>query len=86
MVEQGWNWDIYHVVIRRRFVRGGSLHFLSAYGRPQKFFQKGQRRHFAYPFQVADDAIQLDVHKTFYSFYTIKKMPYGGNSHKIAIC
>jgi len=26
--------------------------------RPQKFFQGGQRRHFAYLFQVADDAMQ----------------------------
>jgi len=32
------------------------------YGRSQKFFQRGQRRNFAYPFQVADDAMQMDVH------------------------
>jgi len=31
--------------------------------------------HFAYPFQVVDDAGQLDVHKTLHLFYTTKKMP-----------
>jgi len=44
------------------------------HGRPQKFFQGGQSRQFAYPFQVADDAMQMDVHKTLYPFYTTKKM------------
>jgi len=29
----------------------------------------------AYPFQIADDAVQMDVHKTLYSFNTAKKMP-----------
>ena len=33
-----------------------------AHGRPQKFFQGGQRRHFTYHFQVVDDATQMDVH------------------------
>jgi len=42
-------------------------------GRPQGFL-RGQRRNFAYPLQVADDAMQMDVHKTLYPFYTIKKM------------
>jgi len=46
-----------------------------AHGRPQKFFQRGKSRHFAYPFQVADDAVRMDVHKTFYPFNTITKMP-----------
>jgi len=27
------------------------------HGRPQKFFQGGQRQHFAYPCQVADDGM-----------------------------
>ena len=46
-------------------------------GRPQKFFYGGgQSRHFAYPvFQVVDDAIHMDVHKTLYPFDTIKKKP-----------
>ena len=39
--------------------------------RPQKCFQGGQRRNCSYPFQVADDAMQLDVHKTLYPFYPI---------------
>ena len=43
-------------------------------GRPQKFFQRGQSRHFAYPFQVSDDASQMDVHKTLYPFYITKKL------------
>ena len=30
-----------------------------------------QRRNFAYPFLVADDAMQMDVHKTLYPFYPI---------------
>jgi len=42
----------------------------------RNFSKWGQRRHFACPFQVADDAMQIDVHKTLFPFYTIKKMPY----------
>jgi len=49
--------------------------FYQEHGRPQKFFQGGQKRHFAYPFQVVDDATQMDVHKTLRPFYTTKKMP-----------
>ena len=30
-----------------------------------------QRRNFAYSLQVADDAMQMDVHKTLYPFYHI---------------
>jgi len=41
----------------------------------RKIFPGGeQRRNFAYPFQVSDDATQIDVHKTLYSFYTTKKL------------
>jgi len=36
-----------------------------------EIFPGGQRRNFAYPFQVVDDAMQTDVHKMFYSFYPI---------------
>jgi len=35
----------------------------------------GQSRHLAYPFQVAEDAAQMDVHKMICPFYTPKKMP-----------
>jgi len=45
------------------------------HGRPQKLFQGGQSRHFAYPFWIVDDATQVDVHKTLQPFYTPKKMP-----------
>jgi len=31
--------------------------------RPQKFFQGWQHRNSTYPFQVVDDAMQMDVHK-----------------------
>jgi len=33
-----------------------------------EFFPRGQRRHFAYHFQVADDAMQMDIHKAQYPF------------------
>jgi len=45
-----------------------------ATGRPQKFFQGvGQSGHFAYPFQISDNATQMDVHKSLHPFYTTKK-------------
>ena len=31
-----------------------------------EIFPRGQSRHFAYPLQVADDAMQMHVHKTLY--------------------
>ena len=40
-----------------------------------EIFPGGKRRHFAYPFQVADDAVRMDVHKTLYPSYITKKMP-----------
>jgi len=46
------------------------------HGRAQKFFQWVQRRHFAYLFQFADDAMKIDVHKTVCLFYTTKKRPH----------
>jgi len=36
----------------------------------------GQRRHFAYPLQVADDAMQIYFHKALYPLYIRKKVPY----------
>jgi len=36
----------------------------------RNFFREGQCRHFAYPFEVADNAMQMDVNKTL--FYTTK--------------
>ena len=47
----------------------------------RKFSRRVQRRHFAYPFQVADDAMQMDVHEMIYTFYTTKNAPYYGSSH-----
>jgi len=47
------------------------------HGRPQKFFQGGgQSRYFACPFQVIDDATQMDGHKTLHPFHTTNNMPY----------
>ena len=42
----------------------------------RNFLRGGQRRHFAYPFQVANDAMQMDVSKTLYVFCTTKEMSY----------
>jgi len=41
------------------------------HGRPQKLFQGGERQNFAYPFQMDGDAMQMEVHKTLYPFYSI---------------
>jgi len=41
------------------------------HGRPQKFFQEGQRQNLAYPLQAPGDAMQMDVHKTLYRFNPI---------------
>jgi len=35
------------------------------------FFQGGKLQNFAYPLQIADDEMQIDVHKRFYPFYRI---------------
>ena len=42
------------------------------HGRPQKIFHGGYFHggHFAYLFQIADDSVQMDVHKTFYPLCT----------------
>jgi len=40
----------------------------------RNFSREWQRHHFAYSFQVADDAMQMDTHKTLYPFYTVKKI------------
>jgi len=39
------------------------MHSLASAG----FFSGGQRQNFAYPFQAAHDAMQMDVHKMLYS-------------------
>jgi len=44
-----------------------------------------KRQHFAYLFQVADVTMQTDVYKTFYCFYTAKKMPHE-STRSIRIC
>jgi len=41
----------------------------------RNFFQGGQRQPFAYPFQMTDNTMQIDVCETLYPFYTIK-LPY----------
>ena len=39
-------------------------------------FSRGQSRQFSYLFQVTVDAVQMDVNKTLYPFYTAKKLPH----------
>jgi len=41
----------------------------------EEIFSGGQKRYFACQFQVADNAMQIDVRKTLYPFCAIKKMP-----------
>jgi len=38
----------------------------------RNFFREGQSRPIAYPFQIADDAMQIGVHKRLYPLYTTK--------------
>jgi len=40
----------------------------------RNFSRVGQRPNFADPFQVADDAMQMDVHKALHPFFTTKKI------------
>jgi len=40
-----------------------------------EIFPGGEKRQFAYPFQVAGNATQVDVHKTFYPVCATKQMP-----------
>jgi len=42
-----------------------------AWASAEIFPGEGQHRNFAYPFQVADDAMQMDVQKTLHPFYPI---------------
>ena len=57
------------------------------HGRPPKIFHGGQLPHFSYLLQVADNAMQMDVHKTLYPFYTTKIMPHATSAvTKIARC
>jgi len=52
----------------------------------RKFSAGRQSRHFACPFQAADDAMQMDIHITLYPVYTTKKgPPCYGNSPKNAL-
>ena len=50
-------------------------------GRPQKLFQRGQARYFAYLLHVADDTMPMHVHKTLCPFYTIMKMSSATHGH-----
>jgi len=48
-----------------------------SYKRPQKFFQGAGKVDISLIlFQVANDTMQLDLHKTHYLFYTTKKIPH----------
>jgi len=56
-------------------VLNNSENKISDTGVPVNLSRGGQRRNLAYPFQVADDAVHMDVHHTLYPFKTTKKMP-----------
>ena len=45
-------------------------------GDRRNFSKRGQRQHFAAPCQVADDAMRMYVHETFYHFYTTTPQKY----------
>jgi len=42
---------------------------------PAERFPGVRDRHFAHSFQVADGAVQMDVNKMLYPFYSISQMP-----------
>jgi len=48
----------------------------SAMGVRRNISRRGQHRHLAYIFQIADDAMQMDVNKSLYPFYPPKIMPH----------
>jgi len=63
------------------------VHNTDAHGRPQNFSHGRQRQHFAYSFQVAEDAMQLDVQKRFtFSAPQIKCPVLRQQSQKCALC
>jgi len=45
-------------------IAGIEMQRLPAWASAEIFPGGGQSRHFAYPFQVVDDATQIDIHKT----------------------
>ena len=60
--------------------KGGSNHW-----RPQKSFLGGGNVDISLMFQVADVAMQMDVYKKLYCFYTTKKMPHE-STRSVRIC
>ena len=50
----------------------------------RNFSRVGQRPNFSYPSQVADDAMQMDVHKTLYSFHHISLRRLNLNSRSLS--
>jgi len=57
----------------------------SSVGVCRNFSRGGQRRHFAYTFEVAEVTMQMDFHKTLLPFCTKENAPCYGNSHKNAL-
>jgi len=59
--------------IAPRFMTQESNRNQCSHGRQQKFFQRGGGKVeiFAYPFQIADDATQMEVHKMLYPFFAL---------------
>jgi len=59
---EAWSTTLYEPRIRSKSVHPWA---------PTKMFPCGQRRNYAYPFQTAGNAMQMDVHKTRYPFYQL---------------
>jgi len=57
---------IMEIVCNRSFTLTTGNSKSSSMGVRRKFSKEEKSRHFAYPFQVAEDAMQMDVHKTLY--------------------
>jgi len=68
-----WKSENSHGRFCKNFSKGGG-NIITLF-RKYKFFQgRRHRYHMTYIFQIADIAMQIDVHKSVCCFYTIKKM------------
>jgi len=58
------------------------MHLYWAWSSAEIFSVHGQRRHFAYNFQVADNAVQMDIHKALLFLHHEENDPCYGSNHK----
>ena len=69
------HWSIAFYILHYGSIRSVPPRNPSTHMGVRRNFSRGESRHFAYPFQVVNDAVQMDVHKTLYPLNTTKKMP-----------